>query len=759
MTEKNAPMPSVNINQVVVDINEPLRRYSVVHKSWYDFSFLKSMEEPMLSQVVETLFINISKYKKPRDCSPHPRFLRVRDFFQWVFSQSKESSVPHMENVGQSLRNGICPTSEDWQSVVNDFRSIATAPPKENPFTNGESDLTKSIMFDHVRGGLEALADGGILPHITLRGIPKARERSRGIKSLGEISRSILDQKKIEELLNCVFNKSHGGTEIDKLQAADFFKSLAAEGIAVANNDEDQIQQLLDLVSNRLAMLRKCAEDDLLLEWEIFQEGQRLLDGCESSYERDMHELVEDFVREQAAGTLRENYPNPHGHPFNSFMVGAEYRWKRMKITPDHPVFKERLSKLLTFIENRYCGLYPCTNVKSSDPWENAMFIHRHAHTYFGGSTVVQPYIEPSPYALFCGQLILLIDTGFNITVIQELTVDCVSETDNSEKVLITGVKDRAKGEEQRALVDIIDGNKISAPTVIKIIEEMTTRFRKVASGESQSRWRNPIMPSARNDLHRFLFICRQEPTKQEKRQLILGLTPAMLMGATKKMRERHECLANFKFTPENIRPSVAIKKYFEGGLDAEAARIHLGQKNKSCVPKYVSRTASRMALHKMIRIFMNRFEAIMIRDIPGAAEKLGFTPEEYERLLADAERTGLGTVCDAFRKHEGKVISVKKENCNPEIDCLDCHLMKIIPASKENIVDLIVHHEYLESNRERLENENPERWNEVYARWWALTKAAIEKIKVDTSVSRKIFKEALAEAQSMDIESFPPII
>ena len=106
-----------------------------------------------------------------------------------------------------------------------------------------------------------------------------------------------------------------------------------------------------------------------------------------------------------------------------------------------------------------------------------------------------------------------------------------------------------------------------------------------------------------------------------------------------------------------------------------------------------------------------------------------------------------------------GKTVSVKEKTCNPEEDCPDCPLMKIIPASQENLVDLIVHHEYLETNRERLESENPQRWDKIYAKWWALTKAAIEKIKIDSSVSRKVFKEAMKEAKDMGIETFPQII
>lgn len=757
MPQTTPPNPLININHSIADINQPFSRYSDSHKGFYDFRYLTPMGEPMRSHAIETLFMNITSFTVSKGNFPHPRHLRLKDFFSWVFAQSLENQTHHMKTVGNCLRAGKSPSAHDWQLVVNDFRSRAIAPPKDNPFTNGESDLTKNLMFDHVRGGLKILEVEGLLPPSTLRGIKGARNRSRANKSMGEITRSTLSKEKIEELLGGYLNNTPGGTEVDKQQAQDFYSSLASEGIAVADNEEDQLQQLLDLNNERLALLRKCAEDDLIIAWEFFQTGQNLIDGCGLSYEEDMHELVEDLLREQAAGTLKGNYPGAKGgHPFKQLLVGED---RRTKFDIDHPSFKDKLARCLTFIDGRYCGLFPCSSDQEGNIWELGRFTHTHTNKHLINAGYVRQHIEPTPYALFSAILILLIDTGFNLTVIQDLKIDGTSEVEELNKLLLTGSKRRANNKDQNALLDIADDNRLSSPDVIEIIRTMTERYRKVANGESQSRWRNPIISIDRTDLHRYLFICRQEQTKLEKRRLIAGITPATVIGAIKDMRTRHVRLHDLSFAPENIRPSVAIKKFFEAELDIESARINLGQKSKTCAPKYVIRTASRIVLQKMMRTYQNRLETIMIKDIPGAAEKLGFTPDEYKLLIADAERTGLGTICNEFKKLNGKTVSVKEKACNPEEDCPDCPLMKIIPASQENLVDLIVHHEYLETNRERLENENPQRWNKIYAKWWALTKAAIEKIKIDSSVSRKVFKEAMKEAKDMGIEMFPQII
>ena len=149
-----------------------------------------------------------------------------------------------------------------------------------------------------------------------------------------------------------------------------------------------------------------------------------------------------------------------------------------------------------------------------------------------------------------------------------------------------------------------------------------------------------------------------------------------------------------------------------------------------------------------------------MIFDIPGAAEKLGYTTEEYTERLVKAERTGLGTICDHLRKgNDGQDISNKRKNCDPIEDCPECPLMRVFPALKENLVDAFLTRNWILENESELKSHNPTRWDKVWLRWRAITEGVIDKAKTSHAVSRTTLNEAEKLASQLGDDGFLPLI
>lgn len=153
----------------------------------------------------------------------------------------------------------------------------------------------------------------------------------------------------------------------------------------------------------------------------------------------------------------------------------------------------------------------------------------------------------------------------------------------------------------------------------------------------------------------------------------------------------------------------------------------------------------------------MNVFEAVCVADIPGAAKKLGYTEAEFLKVVDEACRSGLGVVCwKEIQKKDNQ--EPEKKTCSPQEDCPKCDYRKIVPASLPNLVDLFLHHDYLESNKEELESSNPERYANIHLPWFAFVKAAIQKIERSNLVSREVINEARNIANGLK-PVYPPVL
>jgi hypothetical protein len=186
--------------------------------------------------------------------------------------------------------------------------------------------------------------------------------------------------------------------------------------------------------------------------------------------------------------------------------------------------------------------------------------------------------------------------------------------------------------------------------------------------------------------------------------------------------------LFDLPITPSSIRPSVLLKVAFDHGGSVAAVAARGDHSGSGVAEGYTMRYPIRLLYVQKIRKFMQLFQVSIIFDIPGACEALGLPLPEAEKLLAHAERTGLGLSCRNPRLgvQPGSTIG---ETCTQIDSCWECE-MQLFHATTENVADLLLLQQHLVANRDEWEATRPERWAAVWLNYLAFAEVVLEKIR-----------------------------
>ncbi|BCO11611.1 hypothetical protein GEOBRER4_n3743 [Citrifermentans bremense] len=684
----------------------------------------------------------------------HPNGIKTKKFILWLLHFLSGNDKPFAESVKQSLASGDIPDQASWQMVIDSFRNTAIRN-KDNPFSRG-TKCSRSEFIHCISGFLRICEARGVFPRAVLKGIRNAHLHKRRRKILGDLPSHKLSEREIDRLVGGYLRQSVNKHDIIEEERKACIRTLASSGLSIAGMTDGQIiEEIRKLNTERLAEVRRCAEADFIKGWEAYQEGQQLLAESDLSYEVDMLGPMKEWfevVQHDPSGIRTKTVQNPFRQMFLGTSKRINGRWTRQPL----PV-RVAKSRLLTLLDGRY-GL--CPKLRRSDKdiceepilriWRN-VFRGNGFHDFEGWP---KERLGTSMYTLLMAQIILLIDTGLNVEVVDGLTVDCVRDTDVPTIKEIWGIKSRADNKPVHSRVRIDSKDRANSIVVIQRVKEMTQRLRRLAKNGHP------------------LYEVRTEEARVEQRLFLREKIIGVPMGsvtvtagvvavydkALKKFKENHPSIGAYSFLPTSIRPTVRVLA-FVNGEDIETSRAQLAHKTIATSTGYVVRTLSRMEMEERIRGFMKHYEAIVIQDIEDAARRLGYTTAEYEDRLANAKRTGLGTICDHQRKDdEGKEFSVKRSDCDPVDDCPKCPLARVFPALKENLVDAFMMRRWIRDNEIELRM-NEERWQEVWMRWLAIVEGGIDKAKSAHNVSRKILREAEEMAKALGTADFVPLI
>ncbi len=759
-----------------IDLSDPLKPYIARHSYKYDFTFLTNhLLHPQLARDMASAFaIRLSKVKKTRGKQKHHTVKKIEKAMFWLFNYLDSGKQTTFKlSVKQSFKEGVMPEGDDWQKVMDAFRA-AIFRTKNNPFVDSEAPNTLRTFKDAVKPYLDCCKTLGLLPGFNLKA---KKNSSAGLKQgknklLSDLSRKKLSEKNVEKLLGGYLDMKVAEHDIIEREKRAAIISLATTGIDVSGlNDDEIVQEIYRVNKSRLAELRRVAEEEFSVAWKIYLEGQELLESCDLSYEDDISEPLEDFLRLHAEG-MNGMSPELRYHPLPEMFLGEfESVWSgaSRRVPLPYEVF---LPRVLTLIDGRYGKhgrtiKYPLEK-PLVDLFKNAF---RQQTSKQGATTgkygkagfqgLVKARLGASNDTLYAGFLILLLDTAHNISVIEDLTVDCLRDTDDPSIKKIWGIKDRADYNVVDAFVRIDDPDqKINAVEVVRAIEEMTHRFRKLATVGEHRLYK---IQTADVDVVKRLFI--REAQRQNERPENDDELTAFFEGGlginvekgTNRFRERWPQIGAYGFTPDAIRTTINVLGFMDG-KSIESVQTKMGHARVDTTSGYIFRSFSRTALTQQVREFQRNLEAIMISDIEGAAQKLGYTVREFDECLEGAERTGLGSLCFHLKKDKnGNIVSEKPDECDPVEDCPECPLIRVFPALRENLLDALTMRDWIKRNKDRLIAENITRYRNVWLRWLAITEGVIDKAKSDINVDRAEFRAAEKLAEELSASSFLP--
>ena len=347
---------------------------------------------------------------------------------------------------------------------------------------------------------------------------------------------------------------------------------------------------------------------------------------------------------------------------------------------------------------------------------------YHHMMRSFGGRPAFHAYLHPHQNATTALWLMVMIDTGANCEVARTMPWNCIANSGKGMFKVWVGNKLRAGG------LQIVDefseipmaGQSLSLPSAIFMYQDMAARYHShAAAGHEESLL-----------LHEYLHH-------------IHCLTEFTGRSWLADLLKNSESLRSLQIKPSFLRPSVLMAVQHENGNNIAVARDmaqHVGDKTTF---GYTKKAPIILEYNLGMREFAERFQAVIIVSIAGAAEKLGLSAEDFKRILSDAHRTGLGVAClDPLAGVQATTI--KGEPCDRQDACCDCK-MRYVVATLENAVDLILFNRYLNKVEQEYHEKNPDAWEERWLSWRVFSDVAVSKMSIGETA--KLFKEATALA------------
>jgi hypothetical protein len=473
-------------------------------------------------------------------------------------------------------------------------------------------------------------------------------------------------------------------------EALEFISSLCA----AYGSDEiaklpptELIEKIHGLNNDRLAALRDAAESDFLHWYDHWQWGQSALASAKQTPEQ-LNYLVDST---QLSVQQRRN------NSAELFFSG----------TKEH-----RIGNALQYVIANNGGI--ATGIQGR--------IH-HMQISMGGRAAFHGYLHPHRNATLALWLLMMVDTGVNCEVGRGTIANCISPSTPGFSRIRFGAKARANG---KVIVDELpdaplSGQKLSLPTAIRNYQEMSERYRDLA----------------KQDEGTFLLL-------HEHLQNVHAVSESTARNWFLDFLKRHPSLHGLDARPSMIRPSVLMSIQHKNGEDIAFAQTVADHANSTVTNlHYTGKTPAVLAYSLLIREFSERFQAVVVSSIVGAANKLGLSDDEFERIVSEAHRTGLGVAC--LDPLAGIQPGTRKGRSCTRLDaCCGCS-MRYVVANQENVVDLILFNGHLKAYQADGLISRPESWEKRWLPWLVFSDIALEKLSQGETAS--VFIRAQKEA------------
>jgi hypothetical protein len=333
-------------------------------------------------------------------------------------------------------------------------------------------------------------------------------------------------------------------------------------------------------------------------------------------------------------------------------------------------------------------------------------------------------------------QIILMVDTGANVSVCHSLERNCLSESDLPKHKSVAGSKDRARGKLIVSELPIRDPeHEISSVQALEWYQRMSQRLSDQAPKAVKSR----------------LFLHRSFQG---------AVVPITFSTSTKQFKlflSRHEEFHGLNLTADMIRPTVIFQTIYQSGGNLIAANALADHSTFSTTSGYANKPSLRLIYDELTREFQSLFQTAAISSIDGAAQKLNMNARQFDERLRRAHRTGLGIAC-LNPKAGYQPGTIKGKNCASLQNCPRCPL-RLVVANTPNIIDLILFYRHLRMSRPEFEATRPQRWLDTWLPWLVFAEVALEKIQRGPLAAIFLNAKAAADARILaGTVHFPPL-
>ncbi len=647
------------------------------HKRAYDYTKHQHLAPFLLLAVLHPLKTYYRKYSASAAKHRHGCFVSLLRFLENLKASGEYPDFFHQ--LQSKAFTEI--SSLHWESVVYRWReSLRVTGSSQNIKTSHAAVKNLSNLWSH-------LVAAKALPEITLVGFKNAKRKvnTKPRASLAQlVSKQETNSISEVEAWNHIQNFFDSA---DQIEAHEFLRSISAT-LTPETAKTLSIDELIELIhrlnTERLGLLRQCAEADFLKWHKHWQKGQASLARVNQSPE----ELI--YLVDSPELTVSEKRKNSS----ELLMNGPE---------------DIRLGNCLQYVLATKNGI--ASGVYSR---------YHHFMRRLGTRFEFHAYMHPHPHATLALWVLLMIDTGANCEVVREIPWDCLKQGTNTNHFTIhLGNKARAGG---KSILDELPatppvGYQLSLPEAIRRYREMAAIYRRQA------------IPEAKNRL-----------LLHEYKAIVHGLEEWTARSWFNEFLGRHESLKGLNAHPSMIRPSVLLSIQHHNSDSLFAAQVMADHSASSTtLLHYTGRAPTTLKYNQLIREFSERYQAIVIASIEGAYEKLGLTEAEFKRILSDAARTGLGVAClDSLAGVQPGTKLGKP--CTRQDACSTCQ-MRYVVATVDNVSDLILFNEYLTAAQTEQMETNPEKWEKRWLPWMVFSNIALTKLRQGETA--KVFEEA----------------
>lgn len=355
------------------------------------------------------------------------------------------------------------------------------------------------------------------------------------------------------------------------------------------------------------------------------------------------------------------------------------------------------LGDYLHAVREECAGLVPRGRQRSSS--------HHAILLALGGYDAVAGHLHALPKTVSATAIVYLIDSGANVPVARELVADSIQPSTQSGFCTIAGNKGSARGKAIRPDLPRKrgDGHQ-SSVEALQNLRAMTQPLRRSA-------------PRGMRDL---IFLHRPGQTVKSLHAYSLNEELRRIVAATDE-------LAGMHLSPAMIRPSVLLDMALadEGRLAAVKAVAH--HATVSQTDGYTRKYPVRLLYEERVRHFQNVVQSIIVTNAALDPCVLALSPGLVTDLAAEGLRTGLGTLCRSPMASPQAGVP-DGEHCSRLDMCSTCSARFII-AEPSAIADMLLFSEALKTAEADWIRDRPQRWDNVWLPWLAMSQVVIEKM------------------------------